>query len=64
MGWQRRSSYNCRGLVETALYHCKTVVGRQLHARTLPNQRTEAIIGCNVPNRMTPLGMPATVRIR
>jgi len=64
MGWQHRSGYNRRGLVETAMYHYKTVVGRRLHARTLPNQRTEAIIDCNVPSRMTPLGMPATVRIR
>src|SRR5208337_3948293 len=64
MGWQRRSGYNRRSLVETAMYRYKTVVGRRLHARTLPNQRTEAKIGCNVLNRMTTLGMPATVRIR
>ena len=64
MGWQRRSGYNRRSLVETAMYRYKTVVGRQLHARTLPNQRTEAKIGCNVLNRITTLGMPAPVRIR
>jgi transposase len=64
MGWQRRSGYNRRSLVETAMYRYKTIVGRRLHARTLPNQRTEAKIGCNVLNRMTTLGMPATVRIR
>jgi hypothetical protein len=28
------------------------------------NQRTEAKVGCNVLNRMTGLGMPASVRIR
>ena len=64
MNWQRRSGYNRRSLVETAMYRYKTVVGRRLRARTLPNQRTEAKIGCNVLNRMTTLGMPATVRIR
>ena len=64
MNWQRRSGYNRRSLVETAMYRYKTVVGRRLHARTLPNQQTEAKIGCNVLNRMTTLGMPATVRIR
>ena len=64
MNWQRRSGYNRRSLVETAMYRYKTVVGRRLHARILPNQRTEAKIGCNVLNRMTTLGMPATVRIR
>ena len=64
MGWQRRSGYNRRSLVETAMYRYKTVVGRRLHARTLPNQWSEAKTGCNVLNRMTTLGMPATVRIR
>ena len=64
MGWQRRSGYNRRSLVETAMYRYKTVVGRRLRGRTLANQRTEAKIGCNVLNRMTTLGMPTTVRIR
>ena len=64
MGWQRRSGYNRRSLVETARYRYKPIVGRRLHARTLPNQRTEAKIGCSMLNRMTTLGMPATARIR
>ena len=64
MGWQRRSGYNRRSLVEIAMYRYKTIVGRRVHARTLPNQRTEAKIGCNVLNRITTLGMPPTVRIR
>ena len=64
MNWQRRSGYNCWSLVETAMYRYKTDVGRRLHARTLPNHQTEAKIGCNVLNRMTTLGMPATIRIR
>jgi hypothetical protein len=37
MGWQRRSGYNRRSLVEAAMYRHKTIVGRRLHARTLPN---------------------------
>src|SRR5271163_3770254 len=64
MGWQRRSGYNRRSLVETAMYRYKTVVGRRLRARTLPNQQTETKIACNVLNRMAMLGMPATARIR
>jgi transposase len=64
MGWQRRSGYNRRSLVEIAMYRYETVVGRRLHARILPNQRTEVIIGCSVLNRMTTLGMRATGRIR
>ena len=64
MGWQRRSGYNRRSLVQIAMYRYKTVVGWRLHARTLPNQRTEIKIGCNLLNRITTLGMPANVRIR
>jgi hypothetical protein len=64
MGWQRRSGYNRRSLIETAMFRYKTIIGRRLHARTLPTQRTEAQIGCNVLNRMTDLGMPASVRVR
>src|SRR5271163_2011131 len=64
LGWQRRSGYNRRSLVETAIYRYKTIVGRRLRARTLPNQQTETKIACNVLNRMAMLGMPATARIR
>jgi hypothetical protein len=64
MGWQRRSGYNRRSLVETAIYRYKTIITRRLRARTLPNQRIEAKIGCNLLNRMTCIGMPASVRIR
>jgi transposase len=62
--WQRSSGYNRRSLVETAMYRYKTIIGRRLHARTLADQRTEAKIGCNVLNRMTKLGMPASARVR
>ena len=63
MGWQRRSGYNRRSLVETAMYRYKTIIGRRLLARTLSSQQVEAKIGCNVLNRMTSFGMPATIRI-
>ena len=46
------------------MYRYKIVISRRRHARALVNQRTEAKVGCNVLNRMTTLGLPATVRIR
>jgi len=64
IGWQRRSGYGRRSLIETAVYRYKTIIGRRLCARSLANQRTEAKIGCNVLNRMTRFGMPVTVRTR
>jgi len=63
IGRQRSSRYSLRSLVETAMYRYKTIVGRRLR-RTLPNQKTEAKIGCNVLNCMTSLGMPVSVRIK
>ena len=54
---QRRSGYNRKSPVETAVYRYKTIIGRRLCARNLLNQRTEAKIGCNALNRMTSLGM-------
>ena len=60
MGWQRRSGYNLRSLVETAMFRYKTIIGRRLQARTLSNQKTQPKIGCNVLNRMARLGMPAS----
>jgi hypothetical protein len=64
MSWQRSSGYNRRSLVATAMFRYKTVIGRRLHARVLPNQRAEAKVGGNVLNRMTALGMPVSARIR
>ena len=37
MNWQRRSGYNRRSLVETAIYRYKTIINRRLQARTLSN---------------------------
>jgi hypothetical protein len=62
IAWQRLSGYSRRSLVETAMYRYKSIIGRRLHARTLPNQKTEAKVGGNVLNRMTSLGMPVSVR--
>jgi len=63
ISWQRCSGYNRRSLVETAMYRYKTIIGRRLFARTLSSQQVEAKVGCNVLNRMTSFGMPATIRI-
>ena len=63
IAWQRSSGYCRRSLAETAMYRYKTIIGRRLHARILPNQRSEAKIACDVLNRMIWLGMPVTVRV-
>jgi transposase len=62
-GWQKAVNYGRRSLGEVAMMRYKTVIGRRLHARTLPTQRAEAAAGCKVLNIMTRLGMPVSQRI-
>jgi hypothetical protein len=64
LGWQCRSAYGRRSLVETAMYRYKAIIGRRLHARRLLNQRIEAKVGCNVLNRMTSPGMSVSIRVK
>ena len=42
----------------------RTLFGPKLSARRFDNQRVEAIIKCEVLNRMSSRGMPESVRIR
>ena len=42
----------------------KTLFGPKLSAQRFDNQRVEAIIKCEVLNRMSSRGMPESVRIR
>ena len=53
-----------QSLAENAMSRFKTLFGPKLSARRFDNQRVEAIIKCEVPNRMSSRGMPESVRIR
>ena len=61
LGWQRAVNYGKRSLAEVAMSRHKKVIGRGLHARTLPTQKTE--VACKVINIMTGLGMPDSCRV-
>jgi hypothetical protein len=63
LGWQRAVDYGKRSLAEVVMFRYKKVIGRSLHARTLPTQKTEAKIACKVLNFMTGFGMPVSRRI-
>ena len=45
------------------MFRYKKLIGRSLHARSLPAQKTEAKVVCKVINIMTSLGMPVSRRI-
>jgi hypothetical protein len=63
MGWQKRSGYNCRSLVETATSRPKRVIGTSLHSRTESRRAIEVATAVHALNRMLELGRPKSVRI-
>ena len=63
MGWQKRSGYNRRALVETAISRFKQVIGNALRSRTDQRRATEVAIAVHALNRMLELGRPKSVRI-
>ena len=63
MGWQKRSGYTRRALVETAISRLKRVIGVALRSRTDQHRMTEVAIAVHALNRMLELGYPKCVRI-
>jgi hypothetical protein len=62
-GWQKRSGYTRRALVEAAISRLKRVVGDALRSRAEPRRATEVAIAVHALNRMLELGRPKSVRI-
>jgi hypothetical protein len=63
LGWQRRSGYNRRSLVEAAISQLKRVIGDALRSRTDRRRTTEIAIAVQALNRMLELGRPKSARI-
>jgi Transposase DDE domain len=63
MGWQKRSGYNFRALVEADVARWKRVIGDALCSQTDGRQTTEVAIAAGVLNRMLELGRPEYVRM-
>ena len=49
--------------MENAFFRYKLIIGSGLRARTFGGRQTEARLACNVLNRMTALGRPASYRV-
>ena len=56
--WKKASGYHRQALVENAFFRYKSIIGTGLRARTPGGQRAEALLACNILNRMTDLGGP------
>jgi hypothetical protein len=63
MGWQQRSGYTRRALVEASISRFKRVIGDALRSRTDRRRGTEVAIAVQALNRMLDLGRPKSVRI-
>lgn len=61
--WYLESGCTKRSTVENVIYRYKSILGREMKARTLAGQRIEARLGCHLLNRMASLGMPETQRV-
>jgi hypothetical protein len=63
VGWQKRSGYTRRALVETFISRFKRVIGDALRSQTDQRRATEVAIATSALNRMFELGRPKSVRI-
>ena len=61
--WKKESRYHQQARVENAFFRYKLIIGSGLRARTFGGRQTEARLACNVLNRMTALGRPASYRV-
>ena len=58
--WKKVSGYHRQGTVENAFFRFKSIIGGRLRARHPKSQRAEALLACNVLNRMFELGRPVS----
>ena len=63
MGWQKRSGYTRRALVETSISRFKRVIGDALRSQTDRRRATEVAIAISALNSMFELGRLKSVRI-
>ena len=58
--WKKEAGYHRQARVENAFFRYKAIIGRGLRARSPGGRVTEAVIACNILNRMTGLGRPTS----
>ena len=61
--WKKESGYHQQGRAENTFYRYKRILGGRLRAIDPESHKREAVIGCNVLNRMAELGMPKSYSV-
>ena len=62
--WQKASGYHRQSRVENTFFRYKSIIGDGLRARSPTGQGREAVLGCEILNRMTALGRPRVLSHR
>ena len=62
--WKKETGYHRQACVENVFFRYKSIIGESLRARSSAGQGSEAVLACNVLNRMRDLGRPASYAIR
>ncbi len=61
--WKKESGYHQQARVENTFFRYKTIIGDRLRARDPKSQEVEALISCNILNRMIAIGRPESFAI-
>jgi hypothetical protein len=61
--WKKESGYHRQARVENTFFRYKSIIGDRLRARHPKSQEIEAIIACNILNRMIAIGRPESFAI-
>jgi IS5 family transposase len=61
--WKKESGYHRQARVENTFFRYKSIIGDRLRARHPESQKAEAVIACNILNRMMEIGRPESFAI-
>jgi hypothetical protein len=61
--WKQAPGYHHQTRMENTYFRYKTIIGPGLRSRYPEAQEAEAVISCNMLNRMTHVGMPEFLAI-
>ena len=61
--WKKVAGYHRQGRVENTFFRDTSIIGDGLRARSPAGQGSEAVLGCEILNRMTALGRSVSYRI-
>ncbi len=62
--WKKQSGYHRRSIAESAMFRLKSQFGEKLCSRDIEQQKVEVRFRCCALNKMTSIGMPASIKVR